>query len=430
LAEIPNPNPVAAETSDEKVGTFASLRIRNFRFLLTVHMLSVAAQWIQQLTVNWLVYSLTGSGTMMGTINMVGAVSSVGMIPVGGLLIDRLNHRKLMVFINMWMLVLCLGLALLLVTGHNSIFYLFIFAFLAGLTQTIFTNLRQVAVFDLVPRSVTPNAVPLLVTGGGVMRSIGPAIGGFLILWFGPAGNYFLQAGAYALIAVTIFQLRFPPREPTAVKTSFMKNILEGLRYVGKKRVTRTFMLMGFITPALTVPIVTILPTIYVVKIFHAGPEILGVLLAPFGVGSFLGALFTASLSRFERRGLIQLCALFLLSVSLIVFAFTTTLWAAMPILLCAGFFEAIFITTNQTLLQLSIPDELRGRVISLVNLSGTLSFVGGMVAGVGADYFGTPKTITIILAGAAAVTAILVFIFSPIIRNYRLSSGINSGPR
>jgi len=103
--------------------------------------------------------------------------------------------------------------------------------------------------------------------------------------------------------------------------------------------VTRTFMAMGFITPALTVPIVTILPPIYVVKIFHGGPEKLGILLAPFGVGSILGGLFTASIARVERRGLIQLSSLFMLAVSLVAFAFTTSLWAAMPILFGGGVF-------------------------------------------------------------------------------------------
>ena len=411
----------------EKVGTFSSLRIRNFRFLLIIHMFSVAAQWIQQLTMNWLVYNLTGSGTILGTINMVGAITSLGMMPVGGLLIDRIHHRRLMVMINLWMFTICLGLALMLITKHTSISYLFVFAALAGLTQTIFTNLRQVAVFDLVPRGVTPNAVPLLLTGGGVMRSLGPALGGFLILWFGPGGNFLLQAGAYALIAITIMQLRFPAREITVTRSSPFQNIREGFRYVAQKPVTRTFMLMGFITPLFTVPIVTILPPIYVVKVFHGGPEILGILLAPFGVGGILGGVFTASIARFERRGVVQVISLLLLSLSLITFAFSTTLWVAMPILALAGFFEAIFLTTNQTLLQLSIPDELRGRVISIVNLSGTLSFLGGLVAGVGADLFGGPKIITIILAGIAASIAILVFTFSSTIRNYRLSRGIAS---
>ena len=76
--------------------------------------------------------------------------------------------------------------------------------------------LRQTATFDLVPRALAPNAVALIQTGWSLMRSLGPAVGGLLILWFGPAGNFFVQASAYALIAVTVLQIHFPPaRGPT-----------------------------------------------------------------------------------------------------------------------------------------------------------------------------------------------------------------------
>ena len=257
------------------------------------------------------------------------------------------------------------------------------------------------------------------------MRSFGPAIGGFLMLWFGPAQNFFLQAGAYALIAFTIMQMRFPAREVNKIQPSPFQNIREGIKYVAKERVTRNFMLMGFVTPLFTVPIITILPPIYVVKVYHGGPEILGILLAPVGIGGIFGGIFTASLSRFERRGLVQISALFLLALSLIAFGLTTIFWVALPLLALAGFFEAVFLTTNQTLLMLSIPDELRGRVISIVNLSGALSFLGGLMAGIGADHLGGPRLITIILAGIAGSIAILVLIFSATIRNYRLSQGI-----
>jgi MFS family permease len=340
-------------------------------------------------------------------------------------LIDRINHRRLLLMVVAWMLAITLGLGFILLSGHRQISYLFIFAGLSGLTLTVFINLRQVAVFDLVPRPITPSAVPLLLTGGGIMRSFGPAIGGFLMLWFGPAQNFFLQAGAYTLIAVTIMQMRFPEREANKIQTSPFQNIREGIRYVAKERITRNFMLMGFVTPLFTVPIITILPPIYVVKVYNGGPEILGMLLAPVGIGGIFGGIFTASLSRFERRGLVQISALFLLALSLIAFGFTTIFWVALPLLGLAGFFEGVFLTTNQTLLMLSIPDELRGRVISIVNLSGALAFLGGLVAGIGADRFGGPRLITIILAGIAACISIFVLIFSSTIRNYRLSQGI-----
>jgi MFS family permease len=184
-------------------------------------------------------------------------------------------------------------------------------------------------------------------------------------------------------------------------------------------------MLMGFVLPLFIIPIFVILPPIYAKDVFSGEADVLGILLAFVGVGGILGGIVTASLGRVERRGLIQLASLFLLSLSLIAFAFCTELWTALLFMALAGFFEIIFLTTNQTLLQLSIPDEIRGRVTSLVNLNMALSPLGGLIAGVGSDLLGGPQTITIVMSGIAAGIAILVLLFSPTIRNYRLSKAI-----
>ena len=412
-----NPTPDTAI----KNGPFASLRIPNFRLLLTGTVLSNAGQWIQQVTLSWLVYDLTGSGTMLGTVNLVRSISSVGMIPAAGVLIDRINHKKLMVITNSWLFLITLVLAVLLLSGHSQMLYLFVFAFLGGLVQTTDTALRQVVVFDLVPRRGTPNALALIQTGWGLMRSLGPGLGGFLILWFGPGGNFLVQAGAYALIAITILQIRFPVQKAAAIRSSALQNIREGIRYVSKARVTRTFMLMGFILPIFIIPIFSVLPAVYAEEVFGGGPDVLGFLMSAVGVGGIVGGIVTASLGRFERRGLIQLASLLLLSFSLIGFAFTTRLIVALPLLALGGFFEMIFLTTNQTLLQLSIPNEIRGRVTSIVNLNSALSPLGGLIAGVGSDLLGGPKWITIVMCGIAACIAIGVFFGSTTVRNYQL---------
>jgi MFS family permease len=417
-----------SSASVEKVGPFTSLRIRNFRFLLVGTILSNAAQWIQQVTLSWLVYDLTGSGTMLGSINMVRAVAMLGMIPAAGVLIDRLNRRLLMMITNGWLFIITLGLGLILLLDRSHIPHLFVFAFLGGMAQTVDMALRQVMVFDLVPRSHTPNALALIQTGWSLMRSFGPGIGGFLILWFGPGGNFLVQAGAYALIVITIMQIQFPRRTSSAVQSSPLQNIREGMRYVVKAPVTRTFVLIGFILPLFIIPIFTILPPVYAVEVFgDDSGRVLGFLLSSVGVGGIVGGVITASLGRVERRGLIQLASLFLLSLTLIGFAFSTTLWVALPLLALAGFFEIIFLTTNQTLLQLSIPDDLRGRVTSVVNLNAALSPLGGLVAGVGSDLFGGPKLITIVLCSIAAVLAVGVFLGSPTVRNYQLSQAIET---
>ncbi len=414
----------------EKIGTFASLRIRNFRFLLIGTTLSNAAMWIQQFTLNWLVYDLTGSGTILGTINLVRSISSLGMIPMAGLLIDRLNRRKLLLIENGWLCTITATLGLTLLLGHASVSYLFVFAFLGGMAQTVDMALRQVLVFDLVPRSHTPNGVALVQTGWSLMRSFGPAVGGFLILWFGPGGNFLIQASAYVLIAITILQIHFPARKPDALRRSPLDNIKEGIRHIMKERTTRAFMMMGFVLPLFIIPIFTILPPIYAVEVFgDESGRVLGFLMASVGVGGIGGGFVTASLGHMERRGLLQLASLFLLSLSLIAFAYSTTLLLALLLLALSGFFEMIFLTTNQTLLQLSIPDDLRGRVTSVVNLNMGLMPLGGLIAGVGSDLLGGPKMITIIMAGTAAAIAVFVLLCSPTIRNYRLSHAIAAEP-
>lgn len=409
----------------EKIGPLTSLRLRNFRWLLSGTILGNASTWIQQVTVSWLVYDITGSGTLLGSVNLVRSMAALSLVPIAGLLIDRLNRRTLILMTNGWLLVITLVLGLALLFTQANISYLFIFSFLAGMGQSLYMPIRQVFVFDLVPRDYTPNAMALVQTGWSLMRSFGPAIGGYLIIWFGAGGNFLVQSAAYALITISFLQIRFPPRKTGVATSSPLQNIKEGLRYVAKERVTRTFMLIGFILPLFIIPIFTILPPIFAKDIFSGESDVLGLLLAFVGVGGIFGGVVLASLGRVERRGLIQLISLFLLSLSLIGFAFCTELWTALLFLALAGFFEVIFLTTNQTLLQLSIPDDIRGRVTSIVNLNMALSPLGGLVAGIGSDLLGGPKIITIILGSTAACIAILVLLFSPTVRNYRLSKEI-----
>ncbi len=415
--------------AQESFGPLGSLRIPNFRLLITGTTLSNAAQWIQQVTLSWLVYDITGSGTILGTINLVRSVASLGMMPMAGLLIDRLKRRRLLMIENGFLFLITITLGILLLLGYSHISYLFVFAFMGGMVQTVNMSLRQVLVFDLVPRSQTPNAMALIQTGWSLMRSFGPMLGGFLILWVGPGGNFIVQSFAYALIVVTIVQIRFPPQKFEGLSGSPLKNIKEGIQYVMKERVTRTFTLIGFILPLFIIPIFTILPPIYAVKVFgDDSGRILGFLLASVGVGGIIGGIVTASLGNFQRRGILQLGALFMLSLSLIAFAFSTKLWISLPLLALSGFFEIIFLTTNQTLLQLSIPDNLRGRVTSVVNLNAALSPLGGLMAGAGSDLLGGPKMITIFMAGTAAAIAILVLAFSSTVRDYRLSRAFSHG--
>jgi predicted MFS family arabinose efflux permease len=287
--------------------------------------------------------------------------------------------------------------------------------------------LRQTIIFVLVPRSLAPSAVALVQTGWAVMRSLGPAIGGFLILWVGPQGNFFVQAGAYALVALTILKLNFPPERSTLSGGAARGNLMDGLNYVIKEPTTRAFLLMGWVLPLFIIPNYSALPPIYAKDVFGGGPDTLGALLSAVGIGGIFGGFVSAMLSRFERRGLIQLASLLLLSLSLIGVGLTSVFWISLLCLAVSGFFEMIYLTSNQTLLQLSIPDALRGRVTGIVTLNMGLMPIGALIAGVGADFFG-PQVMTLILSSIAGLIAVIVYFFSPTIRDYRLSTAMGEG--
>jgi MFS family permease len=264
------------------------------------------------------------------------------------------------------------------------------------------------------------------------MRSLGPAIGGFLLLWFGPAGNFFVQAGAYALVTLTILKLRLPYEKLGATETHTGTqaaahaggSFREGLKYILSEPTTLAFLLLSWVLPLFIIPNFNALPPIYAKDVFGGGPDTLGTLLSAVGIGGIVGGFVTASLGKLERRGLIQLASLLLLGLSFVAFAVSSVFWLALIAISLAGFFEMIYLTTNNTLLQLSIPDKLRGRVTSVMSLRSGLMPVGAFIAGIGADFVG-PRTMTLIFSGIIATIAAIVYVASPVVREYRLSQAL-----
>lgn len=182
---------------------------------------------------------------------------------------------------------------------------------------------------------------------------------------------------------------------------------------------------MSWVLPLFIIPNFNTLPPIYASKVFTGGPDTLGLLLSAIGIGGIAGGFVATSLGHFEHRGRLQLGALLLLGFSLIAFALSTKLWLGCLCFSVAGFFEMIYLTTNMSSLQLSIPNELRGRVMGIVSLNAGLMPVGAFLAGFGADLVG-PRVMTLILGGIVATIAIAVFLASSTVREYRLSKALD----
>ena len=293
----------AAAALPVHTGTFAALRYGGYRRLLLGTTLANGGQWLQQVTVSWLAYDITGSGTSVGTVNLFRSFATLGSAPWAGLAVDRVSPRQLIIAINLWLAILSAVVGAFLMGGERHLWLLFAFAFGSGIATAVDQPLRQAAVFLIVPRPVAPNAVALMQTGWGLMRSVGPAVGGLLIALVGPGGNFLLQSAVYGLILLNGLTIAFPPRGGTRAAPSFLRNLAEGIRYVKGAAETRTFVMMGWILPLLIIPTFTALPPIYAKEVFHVGSLTLGLLLSAVGVGAIVGGLFAASLNAIVPTG-------------------------------------------------------------------------------------------------------------------------------
>ncbi len=413
--------PTDASAPPDKIGTFHTLALRSFRLLWISILFGSAGMWIQMVTLGWLVYDLTGSGTLLGAMNGMRAIPMLLLAPLAGIAADRMNRKTLMMGGQIVLVVLALAIAIGLVFDRVTVWHLFVFTFIAGVVQVFYMPAQQTAVFDIVPRPLIPNAVALSGAAFNTTRVLGPGAAGLLIAWLGPEGNFFVQSCAYAGVIITLAMIAFPPRKAPQDGRKVGFNIGEAIHHVISDRPTRTLMMLAYIPPILLIPSFMALMPIFAKDVFHVGPEGLGILMSASGLGGLLGALFTASLGRLERRGLLALVMLMVASAGLLAFALAPSMYVALPLLLVAGFCEMVYMTTNQTMLQLSVPDHMRGRITSLMMLTFAVMPIASFIFGSAADLVGA-QTVVKVASAIALALGLLILVFVPWVRNLRLS--------
>ena len=410
--------------STEREGIFDSLRYANYRYLWFGTIFSSTGQWLQQVSLGWVVYDLTGSGTLLGSVNAMRFIAILMFAPFSGVVIDRLDRGKQLTWSPLILFTSSIILAFVLLFDRAEVWHLFIFMFLFGTIQAFENPLRNSLAFELVPREKAPNAISLNWVAQISTRAVAPTFGGMLMSAVGASGNFFVQGGGYLLALLTRLKMKVPAR-PHRSDRKPLADFLEGITFVARSHRTRSYLLMSFIPTILLVPTFTSLAPIFAKDIYGAGPSALGFMLGAVGVGDLLGAVFTAWL-KVDRRGLFQLASLFAFGLAMFLFTLATQLWLGILLLGLAGFFEMATLTTNQTMLQLSVPDRLRTRVSGVMMLSAGVLPLGALAGGIGADVIGAPITARI-MASAVLVITVLIFAFSPLIRNGRFSEALAS---
>ena len=394
----------------------------NYRWLWCSSLCAYGSMWIQAATLSWLAYDISGSATVVGAVLAVRIIPMLSLAPISGVAADRYDRRKLLQY-SQWLSAAAVILfGFLIAFDLVRVWMLFAFTIVLGAGHVIDRPSRHSTVFEVVPRELVPRAVALNVVGNSSMRVLGPAIAGVLIAAIGAAGNFFIQGALCLVSGLLIYRVVFPPKQSAAKKVSAWGELKEGFRYVLHDRTTRLLMAITSIQYFLLVPVFNTLFPVYAKDIYQVGPEGLGLMFAMVGAGAVIGASAASALMRLDRIGLIQTGALLVFCAALLGLALSPSYYFALAMCALAGAAEMVNSVNNQTMLQLSAPPEMRGRVVSLIQLNPALISAGSMLAGSLGDIAGARGACIAVAVTSAALILALVMA-SPSMRSLRLSA-------
>ncbi len=399
--------------------TFSSLRNRDFRYLWAGTCFLSGGLWIQQVTLGWATYEMTGSSILLGAINGLRFVPFLIFSPLAGVAADRTDRRRLMMTTQWCVLLTALGMGVVVSLGLLEVWHLFAFTLVTGVVWSFSEPVRQALIPDVVPRAELMNAVALNSAAFNFTKIIGPSVGGVLIVAFGLAGNFYIQSATYLFVLWMIYQMHVPERISEAARSSVLSNLREGIRYVWADPVVFAVMATAMIPRLFAMPYQALMP-IFQKDVLQVGADGLGLMMAAPGLGAMLAMLSVAHFaSRVSRPGLLMLSALVLQGVFLALFALVRTLPLALLTLVVVGGFQVLFMSVSNMVLHMTVPDQLRGRVMSIYMLDRGITPAGALLAGISAHFVGAPYTV-LGMGALVLVLAAVVILFLPSLRKVR----------
>ncbi len=395
-------------TLTSRIGqTFQSLHHRNYRLYWFGILLSQTGRWMEITAQQWLVYQLTGSALLLGIVGFVRSLPMLIFSPLGGVIADRFDKRKVMLVTQPLAMMLTLTMATLVSTGVVRVWNVLLLAGLAGVVMAFDMPTQQALVPSMVPREGIPNAVALYSTVFHGTRIWGPTIAGVLIAPLGMGGVFYVATAGYASIIIALLLMKVSARGRAERRLSVQRDLVDGFRYMRGMPVALIVITLAAIFSLFGTAQRSLTP-IFAGDVLKVGEQGLGWLMGASGVGALIGALWMASLTDFRHKGWLLLISSFMRGASLVWFALSKSFPVSVVALVFAGFTEAVNMTVMNTMLQLMSSNEMRGRVMSAYALTSSgLTPVAALVGGALAQQYGAPFAIA--LGGSVCAVAALV---------------------
>jgi MFS family permease len=372
----PSENPVLRPTALRRLA--AALHYRDFRLLWLGSLTSTIGTWMQKVAQNWLVLTITGSSSafFLGLDSFLGELPILLFTLIGGVVADRRDRRHLLLMSQYIQMTTAFTLTALVYWDVVRIWHILTLSVITGMAQAFGGPASQSLIPSLVDKEHLPNAIALNSIQFNLSRVIGPLIAGAALATFGMAACFGLNGVSFLAVIVALLSMRIRHIPPTS-RSGMKQELKSGFSYVRHQPALVGLTVLGFATTYLGVPLLTFLP-LFAQNVFQGGVGQYTQLMACAGAGAVAGALVVAWVGKFKGMGrtvlILQLC----FGAFVVLFALTEVLWINAVLLFAAAVCMVMVFSLIASLVQLVVPNELRGRVMSIY----MVAFRGGMPLG------------------------------------------------
>ena len=407
-------SPLVASKKDRSViwhslGAFRVLGNRDYALLFCGQFISATGTQMQMVAVAWQVYLLTHSVLALGLIGLMQALPRMLFSLVGGVLADALDRRKVLLIVNAVMMLFSAIFAFCTTFQVVNLVIISVLIFLSAVASSFEFPARLAVIPYLVSREQMTDAISLDSTMVYLFAITGPTAGGLALAWFGVASTYWVTAVSYLMVLAALFVLRVPPIPAEKRAQAGFKALSEGLRFLHAHPVILALLTLDFCATFFGAPR-ALLP-VYARDIMHIGPQGLGLLLAAGGVGAVILMPFQGLITRIKHQGLGIALAVMIWGLCVVAFGFfPNPLWLGVLFLAGTGAADMVSVLLQGIVVQSMTPDELRGRISSVMALfaiGGPMlgSFESGLVAGLFTPMF------SVVSGGVACILAALLIL-------------------
>jgi MFS family permease len=387
--------------------TFRALRYRNYRLFVAGQIVSLVGTWMQNVAQAWLVYRLTRSEFLLGVTWFCMHVPVFALGPLGGLASDRYSRYRLVVFTQVLSMFQAFALAALTLTGKVEVWHVLVLAAVLGTINAFDMPARQSLIVELTSKNDLLNAISLNSAIFNAARVVGPALAGFLVAVLGEGACFLLNAVSFLAVIACLLAMRMPPfiRQ---LQDSPWAHLVDGFRYAYGNPTVKAMLAMMAAATISGMPALVLMP-FFADDIFGKGSAGLGALMGAMGVGAVVGTLVLARETRVGGLPRVILLSATMMGLSFAIFAFSPSFYLSLAIMPAIGFSVMRQMASANTLIQSSIPDHYRGRVMALYSMTVVgLGPFGSLAAGAMAQVYGA--RLTVFAGSVLAILAAFVF--------------------